>query len=277
MAQKTQLQREVDEILAPDEAKIASVPVFRPKRREHIQETGRKQKIYQLVEGGGIWFKLSQADITIYDKEKDTVRAIRYCSNEPSIYVDEQSINGRRAHIIFTDKMLGVPASQPNLQDYLDAHPGNTKNGGSIFYEINHEKKTDTLLQDEFLVHDAISLIRDKSIDELLPIIMYLGISTDQRNQEIRRELLLEAKSNPKAFIEMFDNPIVKMRASIKMAADCGILRLNQDGTFWADSNRLIIATPMGQDGVDMMTKFCLSEKGTIVHQEILKRLEKFQ
>jgi hypothetical protein len=33
----------------------------------------------------------------------------------------------------------------------------------------------------------------------------------------------------------------------------------------------------MGQDGIDMMTKFCLSEKGTIVHQEILKRLEKFQ
>jgi hypothetical protein len=277
MAQKTQLQREVDEILAPDEAQIASVPVFRPKRREPIQDTGRKQKIYQLIQGGGIWFKLSQADITIYDSEKDTVRAIRYCPNEPSIYTDEQSSNAKRSHIIFVDKVLGVPASQPNLQNYLDKHPGNAKNGGGIFYEINHEQKTDTLLQDEFLIHDAISLIRDKSIDELLPVIMYLGISTDQRNQEIRRELLLEAKSNPKAFIEMFDNPIVKMRASIKMAADCGIIRMNQDGTFWADSNRLIIATPMGQDGVDMMTKFCLSEKGIIVHQEILKRLEKFQ
>jgi hypothetical protein len=277
MAQKTQLQREVDEILAPDEAQIASVPVFRPKRREPVQDTGRKQKIYQLIQGGGIWFKLSQADITIYDREKDTVRAIRYCPNEPSIYTDEQSQNAKRSHIIFVDKVLGVPASQPNLQNYLDKHPGNTKNGGSVFYEVNYEQKTDTLIQDEFLIHDAISLIRDKSIDELLPIIMYLGISTDQRNQEIRRELLIEAKASPKAFIEMFDNPIVKMRASIKMAADCGILRMNQDGTFWSDSNRLIIATPMGQDGIDMMTKFCLSEKGIIVHQEILKRLEKFQ
>jgi hypothetical protein len=274
---KQQLQRE-DEVLAPDAAQIEAVPIFKPRRRqEPVQNTGRRQKIYQLVSGGGIWFKLSQSDITIYDSEKDTVRAIRYCPNEPSIYVDEQSPNGRRAHIIFSDKMLGVPVSQPNLQDYLDKHPGNTKNGGGIFYEINYEKKTDTLLHDEFLIHDAVSLIREKSIDDLIPVILYLGISLDQRNQEIRRELLIEAKSNPKAFIEMFDNPLVKMRSSISLAASNGILKINQDGVFWTDSNRLILATPVGQDGVDMMTKFCLSEKGSLVHQEILKRLEKFQ
>ena len=274
---KQQLQRE-DEVLAPDAAQIEAVPIFKPRRRqEPVQNTGRRQKIYQLVSGGGIWFKLSQSDITIYDSEKDTVRAIRYCPNEPSIYIDEQSPNGRRSHIVFSDKMLGVPANQPNLQDYLDKHPGNTKNGGGIFYEVNHEQKTDTLIQDEFLIHDAISLIREKSIDDLIPVILYLGISLEQRNQEIRRELLIEAKSNPQAFIQLFDNPLVKMRSSISLAASNGILKINQDGVFWTDSNRLILATPVGQDGVDMMTKFCLSEKGSLVHQEILKRLEKFQ
>lgn len=274
---KQQLQRE-DEVLAPDAAQIEAVPMFKPRRRsEPVNENVRKQKIYQLQSGGGIWFKLAQSDITIYDSEKDTVRSIRYCPNEPSIFVDEQSVHARRAHIIFVDKLLGVPANQPNLQEYLDKHPGNVKNGGALFFEINHEKKTDTLLQDEFIIHDAISLIRDKSIDELIPVILYLGISLDQRNQEIRRELLVEAKSNPKAFIEMFDNPLVKMRASITMAESNGILKINKDGVFWADSNRLILAIPLGQDGVDMMTKFCLSEKGSLVHQEILKRLEKFQ
>lgn len=274
---KQQLQRE-DEVLAPDSAQIEAVPIFRPRRRqEPVQNTGRKQKIYQLASGGGVWFKLSQNDITIYDREKDTVRAIRYCPNEPSIYVDEQSSNARRAHIIFVDKLLGVPPNQPNLQEYLDARPGNIKNGGSLFFEINNEKKTDTLLQDEFIIHDAISLIREKSIDDLIPVILYLGISLDQRNQEIRRELLVEAKSNPQAFIELFDNPLVKMRASITLATSNNILKINQDGVFWADSGRLILATPVGQDGVDMMTKFCLSEKGSLVHQEILKRLEKFQ
>jgi hypothetical protein len=110
---KQQLQRE-DEVLAPDAAQIEAVPIFKPRRRqEPAQNTGRKQKIYQLVDGGGVWFKLSQADITIYDKELDTVRSIRYCPNEPSIFVDKQSPNARRSHIVFVEKLLGVP--QANL------------------------------------------------------------------------------------------------------------------------------------------------------------------
>ena len=172
--------------------------------------------------------------------------------------------------------MLGVPASQPNLQDFLDAHPGNVKNGGNTFYEVNNQRKTDTLLQDEFLIHDAISLIRDKSIDELLPVILYLGIDIDQRNQDIRRELLVEAKSNPKNFIAMFDNPMIKMRASISLAVQHGIIKTTEDGIFWVDSNRLILAVPVGQDPIEVMSKFCLIDKGALVHAEILKRLEKY-
>lgn len=269
------INRETSDVLAPDAAQIDALPVFRPKAKVHKPVEGRVQKIYLLTEGGGIWFKLNQGAITIYDPQKDTVRSIRYAPNEPSIYVDEQSPNAIRSHIIFTNKMLGVPASQPNLQDYLDAHPGNVKNGGNTFYELDTKKKTDTLLQDEYLVHDAISLIRDKSIDELLPIILYLGISTDQRNQEIRRELLVEAKSNPSGFIAMFDNPMIKMRASIMIAIQEGIIKSNADGMFWTDSNRLIIACPVGQDPVDVMTKFCLTERGSLVHTELLSRLDK--
>lgn len=270
------VQRESDEILAPDAAQIDALPVFVPKRKKEYQPpVGRQQKIYQLVDGGGIWFKLNQSNITIYDKEKDTVRSIRYAPNEPSIYVDKQSPNAMRAHIIFRDKMLGVPASQPNLQDFLDAHPGNVKNGGGVFYEVNNERKTDTLIQDEFLVHDAISLIRDKSIDELLPVILYLGIDIDQRNQDIRRELLIEAKSNPKNFIAMFDNPMIRMRASISLSIQHGIIKTTEDGIFWTDSNRLILAVPVGQDPIEVMSKFCLIDKGALVHAEILKRLEK--
>ena len=270
------VQRESDEILAPDASQIDALPVFVPKRKKEYQPpTGRQQKIYHLVEGGGIWFKLNQSNITIYDKEKDTVRSIRYAPNEPSIFVDQQSVNAMRAHIIFRDKMLGVPANQPNLQDFLDAHPGNVKNGGNTFYEVNNQRKTDTLLQDEFLIHDAISLIRDKSIDELLPVILYLGIDIDQRNQDIRRELLVEAKSNPKNFIAMFDNPMIKMRASISLAVQHSIIKTTEDGIFWVDSNRLILAVPVGQDPIEVMSKFCLIDKGALVHAEILKRLEK--
>ena len=241
----------------------ATAPSFTPKRKIENQSAGRKQKVYSVITGAGIWFKLNQANITIYDKEQDTIRAIRYCSNEPSIYLDEQSQNAIREHIVFKDKTLIVPANKPNLQMYLDAHPGNKANGGNTFFEVNTER------------HDAVSLVRDKSIDDLLPVAMYMNINIEQKNQEIRRELLMEAKANPKAFIEMFDNPMVKIRSAVKQAVDFQILRSRPDGMYWFDTNRLILACPAGQEPVDVMTRFCLTEKGASVYDEVLNRLER--
>ena len=126
----------------------------------------------------------------------------------------------------------------------------------------------------EFLLHDAISLVRDKAIDELLSVAMYLGINIEQKNQEIRRELLVEAKANPKVFIEMFDNPIVKIRSAVKQAVDFQILRERPDGIYWYDTNRLIIASPAGQEAIDVLSRYCMTEKGAPIYDELINRLE---
>ena len=52
-------------------------------------------------------------------------------------------------------------------------------------------------------------------------------------------------------------------------AVDFQILRADMDGLKWYDSNRLIVATPVGQDTIDIATRFCLSEKGAMVLEEI--------
>jgi hypothetical protein len=85
----------------------------------------------------------------------------------------------------------------------------------------------------------------------------------------------MEAKANPKAFIEMFDNPMVKIRSAVKQAVDFQILRSRPDGMYWFDTNRLILACPAGQEPVDVMTRFCLTEKGASVYDEVLNRLER--
>jgi len=84
------IRREEAILEAPENITAVPAPAatsYRPKRQLEKQNEGRKQKVYSVVTGGGIWFKLNQNNITIYDSEKDTVRAIRYCPNEPSIYV----------------------------------------------------------------------------------------------------------------------------------------------------------------------------------------------
>jgi hypothetical protein len=231
--------------------------------------------VYTISKGGGIWYKLKQNNITVFDEESSSVRQLRYSPNEMSIWADEQGENIIREQVIFIQKNLLVPYTRPNLQKYLDLHPDNIANGGRVYSLVDTEKKATIELDKEFETLDAIGMVRDKSIEELLPVAMYLAIDTNQRNMEIKRELLIQAKSNPKRFIEMFDNPIVKVKSTIMTAIDFQILKESPDGLKWFDSNALIVATPAGQNTVDIATRFCLSEKGALVLEEIETQLSK--
>jgi hypothetical protein len=234
-------------------------------------DTGaRKTKVYSIVNGGGIWFKIRSIAVT-----KDPIRQIRYCPNEPSIYVDEQSQYAIVESVVFREGTLMVGPEQPNLQDFLDCHPDNVANGGSSFYIVDMEHDAEKELDNEFLVHDAVSMVRDTELDGLLPVAMFLNIDPKKPSVEIRRELLSHAKSNPKAFLEMFDNPIVKVKAVLIQAVDFQILKITSETMRWYDSNQVIITTPAGQDTLDVMARFCLTDKGALVYAEVTNRLSK--
>lgn len=246
----------------------SSAPI---KRNENV----KKDKVYTIQKGGGIWYKLRQQNITVFDEESGKVRQLRYSPNENSVFADEQSENTIREQIIFNNKTLPVPHTNPPLQKYLDLHPDNVSNGGKVFSLIDTEKKAEMQLDKEFAILDAVGMVRDQSIEQLLPVAMFLGIDTSQKNMEIKRELLMQAKANPKGFIEMFDNPIVRIKSTLISAVDFQILKADADGMKWFDSKRLIVSTPAGQDTVDIATRYCLSEKGALVLEEIERQLSK--
>jgi len=259
----------------PVAAPVSTVNSSSSKVKRQVVDDAKKDKVYTIEKGGGIWYKLKQNNITIYDEGTASVRQLRYSPNENSVFADEQGENIIREQIFFVNKNLLVPHTKPNLQKYLDLHPDNIANGGKVFNLVDTEKKATVELDKEFITLDAVGLVRDKSIDELIPVAMYLGIDTNQKNMEIKRELLVEAKSNPKRFIEMFDNPVVKVKSTIMSAVDFQILRADNDALKWYDSGRLIVATPAGQDTIDIATRFCLSEKGAMVLEEIENQLSR--
>lgn len=260
---------------APKAAPAAKPTASKTKVKRNILDENKRDKVYNIVKGGGIWYKLKQSNITVFDEETGTVRQLRYSPNENSVFVDEQSKNIIREQIVFTNKTLTVPYNNPPLANYLDLHPDNVANGGSEFILVDTERAAEVSLEKEFETLDAVGMVRDKSIDELIPVAMFLGINTNQKNMEIKRELLREAKANPKRFIEMFDNPVVKVKSTIMSAVDFQILKADNDGLKWYDSNRLIVATPVGQETIDVATRFCLSEKGAMVLEEIESQLSK--
>jgi hypothetical protein len=124
-------------------------------------------------------------------------------------------------------------------------------------------------------MHDAVALVREKSIDELIPVALSLGVDTDRNIKEIRYDLLREAKARPRQFIELFDNPIVKTRSVVMQAVDFQILNSKKDGMFWFDSNSLIISTPAGLDSTEVMTQFCMTDKGSPVFEKLKEELSR--
>ena len=229
---------------------------------------------FQAIKGG-IVFMLPQSGITLFDEKQNKVREIRYCENMGSIFVDEQGEHARRGSIVFRDGNLFVPPNKPQLTEYLRAHPGNKENGGSSFFEIKKSEKAKITLDNEFDIIEAVSAVRDKSISELLPVAMKYGIGTNQRPAEIRHALLAHAKASPIEFMEAFDSPSVKTRAIIKQCTDFQILKSKEDGYYWFDTNSLIVACPVGQDPLDVMSRFCLTERGASVLMELEDRLAK--
>ena len=244
-----------------------SKPSFKIRREEKVKEI----KEYRLVKKKGAIFILQQKNVTILEDGK--LREIRYCPSEPSIYRDEQDEKSKRSPILFKDGVIFVRPDQPNLMEYLEEHPGNKANGGHLFYLVDEKKDKEQELEKEFRTHDAIELVRSKSLDDLLAVAVGYNINVDRPVAEIKHDLMVKAKSNPESFISSFDNPIVEMKAKIKQADKYQIIKLSEKGVYWYDTNKLILSVPAGKDPLDVMVRYCMTDAAAPVVDEIEKQL----
>ena len=254
---------------------VAEAPVAKKtlpiKRKEVVNQNAE----YELLRKSGVVYMLPQKGVTVYDEEKDSVRELRYCPNEPSVWRDEQSENATRQSVIFREGKLFVPKSQPNLRIFMEKHPFNSENGGNMFQLVDKKRDAEKELQKEFLLTDAVSMVRDKDIQDLLPVAMYFGININTSVSDIRFNLLRIAKTKTQEFIESFDSPQVKTRSILQQASDYQIIKLNKDSVKWFDTNQMIVSVPVGQDPLDVIARFCLTEKGASVLSMLEDRLER--
>tara|TARA_R110002049_G_scaffold96537_4_gene236194 strand:- start:3161 stop:4027 length:867 start_codon:yes stop_codon:yes gene_type:complete len=257
------------------EAPAKPQPVKKTTRNVKRKEAILQHAEYEIPKNAGIVYMLPQKGITVYDSDKDTVREMRYCPNEPSIWADEQGDKARKETVAFREGKLFVAKDKPNLRQFMDLHPMNIANGGKIFRQVDKKKDAEIELKKEFLLSEAVSMVRDKDINELLPIALYFGLNINVAVSEIRYNLLNIAKKKTQEFIESFDSPQVQVRSTIQQAKDYQIVNLKNDGCYWFDSNSLIVSVPAGQDSMDVMVRFCLTEKGAPVLSSLEERLDR--
>ena len=199
-----------------------------------------------------------------YDEEQNINRALRYATNQKSPFEDEQDGNPLLEPVIFTDGFLTVPKTNPVLQEFLFYHPFN----GKIFVEINKEADASKELEELTTEVDALIEARKLTIEQLETVyrVVFGKDPMQFATSEIRRDILVMAKRDPKGFMNVINDPMLKYNARVRMFFDAKLLTLrNNDKEVWFNTpsnKRKLLAVPFGDDPVETVAVYLKSDDG---------------
>ena len=210
-----------------------------------------------------------------FDEEKGYQRELRYATNQPSVFVDEQEGPATMEHVIFRNGSLFVPKEKQALQKLLSLyHPYLNK----LYYEFDSvQEAVDDLEYIEYELQ-ALNLAAQMEIDQAEAILrVEYGSKVNQMtSREIKRDLILFAKRNPGLMIELANDENVEIRNFGIKAVEANILKLAPDQrTFnWASNGRKVMTVPFDENPYSALAAFFKTDDGIEIYQNIEKRLK---
>tara|TARA_R100000231_G_C5329913_1_gene166068 strand:- start:4274 stop:5029 length:756 start_codon:yes stop_codon:yes gene_type:complete len=208
-----------------------------------------------------------------WDEEQGINRPLRYARNQKSPFEDEQDGNAILEPVVFEDGFLRVPRTNQVLQQFLALHPQNKSNGGTVFEEINTEKDAEAEIEVLNAEVDALITARQMDLDQVLEIGRVLfGDISKISTKEIKRDLLVYARRDPQGFLNLVDDPMVKLQSKIQTFFDNKLLVLrNKDVYYNTKSNKKrMLVVPQGEKPLEMVALYLQSDDGI----QALKMLE---
>ncbi len=209
-----------------------------------------------------------------FDKENGKQKEIRYATNQDSPFVDEQKGEATLGHIMFKDGDLKVPKEKQNLQKLLSLyHPLK----GRLYEEFSAVEEAADDLDILDLQIDALNAARNMDIDQAEAILrVELGSKvSSMSSKEIKRDLLLFARSNPQLFISLANDDNVQLRNTAIRAAEAGIINLSPDQrTFtWGSNGRKLMNVPFDENPYSAFAAFLKTDEGVEIYKSIDKKL----
>ena len=209
-----------------------------------------------------------------FDKEKGYERELRYATNQKSIFVDEQVGNATLKHIVFEKGVLFVPKEKRNLQEFLQHHQHNN----IIFSELDRQVEAVDQLEELDLQLDALNAARAMDIEQA-EAILRVELGSDVNNlssKELKRDLLLFARHNPKLFIDLANDDNVVLRNFGINAVDSGVINLASDQrTFTLATNgRKLMTVPFDENPYSALAAWFKTDEGLEVYKSIDKKLK---
>lgn len=234
-------------------------------------------KVYKLKQGTPLSYTLASRNhprfpLMWYDEKNNINRALRYASNQNSPFEDEQDGNAIIEPIIFEDGFLSVPKTNPVLQAFLHYHPLN----GISFAEVDKEKDAAAEVEDLNVQVEALIQARQLNIEmiEMLTRVMFGKDPSTTSTAELKRDLLVFAKTEPREFLNILNDPELTFQAKISSFFEKKLLVLrNQDKEIWYNTStnkKKMMSIPFGEEPYDAAGYFLKSDDGL----DALKMLE---
>lgn len=252
-----------------------------------------QNKTYRLADdrsGESCMIKTGKkGDLTIYDSDTESRRAIRHCPNQRSIFVDEQDSHALITPIIFEYGTLEVSSQQPITQQFLDNHPANVANGGGWFEIVDEELEAKESIEDEELKNDIMYAVRAMSktkdgIHELSAVVAVLLDSVDEASkmgiESLKRVIYNEIDNDPKYFVDennnvtIFEDDVIKRKYLILRAIKEGIIKKspNNRSMIWCKDSKVIATAPRSIELIEYFADYLSTEEGMLVLEEITRR-----
>ena len=210
-----------------------------------------------------------------FDEATGTQRELKYATNQSSVFVDEQKGEATMGHITFRDGTLGVPKAQQNLQKMLSLyHPLS----GHRFKELKPQENAISELAIIEWEIEALLAAQGMEIDQAeAELRVEMGTSVNKlSSKEIKRDLLLFAKSNPQLFMELARDENVQLRNFGIKAAEARIITLSQDQrTFtWTSNKKKLMTVPFEENPYAAFAAFLKTDEGVEIYKSIEKKLK---
>jgi hypothetical protein len=180
----------------------------------------------------------------------------------------------RLEHVAFREGKLFVPKEKQTLQKFLDIHPLN----GKKFEEFNPVQIAEEDLDVLELELEAMNTAQKIDIDHAEAILRSdLGNEVSKMtSKELKRDLLIFARNNPKLFLELANDENINIRNMGIKAVENNIITLSSDQrTFeWASTGRKLITVPFDENPYSALAAWFKTDEGVEVYQTIEKKLK---
>jgi hypothetical protein len=209
-----------------------------------------------------------------FDKITGKQREIKYATNQDSPLVDEQKGECTMGHIRFKDGTLTVGSQQQSLQKLLSLyHPLK----GKLYEEFSAQEEAVDQLEILDLQVDAMNAARSMDIDQVEAILrVEIGSKVNSMSsKELKRDLMIFARSNPALFISLANDENVQLRNFAIRAQETGIIGLSQDQrTFtWGSNDRKLMNVPFDENPYSAFAAFLKTDEGVEIYKSIDKKL----